>query len=126
MATAGTLIVTVVEARMDVDLNTFSAMDPYVEIEHRMEQHKTDVCNNGGKEPQFNQDFTFDVKYVGDDFTMKLMNKNSMLNDELMGEAVIKVASLCLPGFDDWFEVQVKGKKTGAIRFKGDWQPRED
>jgi len=124
MATAGKLVVTVVEARVEKDLNTFGDMDPYVEIEHRMERFKTKVVKDGGKEPVFNEVFEYDVKYIGDDFTMRLMNKNSMLNDELMGETIIKISALCLPDFDDWFVVTVKGEKAGAIRFKGDWQPR--
>lgn len=125
MATAGKLLVTVVEARVAEDQNTFSEMDPYVEIEHRMERFKTKTCTDGGKEPKFNEEFTYDVKYIGDDFTMRLMNKNSVMNDDLMGEATIKVSSLCMPGFDDWFELTTKGKKAGHIRFSAVWQPRE-
>lgn len=68
-----------------------------------------------------NQEFTYDVKYIGDDFTMRLMNKNAMMNDELMGEAVIKISALCIPDFDDWFQVSVGGNNAGAIRLKGDW-----
>ncbi len=125
MATAGKLLVTVVEARVETDLNTFGDMDPYVEIEHRMERFKTKTCTNGGKEPKFNETFEYDVKYIGDDFTMRLMNKNTVMNDELMGEATIKLSSLCIPDFDDWFRVTVKGKDNGAIRFTAIWQPRE-
>jgi len=125
MATAGKLLVTVVEARVEKDLNTFGDMDPYVEIEHRMERFKTKVVKNGGKEPQFNEQFTYDVKYIGDDFTMRLMNKNTIMQDELMGETIIKISSLCIPDFDDWYQVSVKGVKAGAIRFRAEWQPRE-
>ena len=125
MATTGKLHVTVVEARVETDLNTFGDMDPYVEIEHRMERFKTKTCTNGGKEPKFDETFVYNVKYIGDDFTMRLMNKNTMLNDELMGEAVIKVSSLCIPDFDEWFRVTVSGKDNGAIRFRAVWEPSE-
>lgn len=125
MATAGILKVTVVEARVEKDQNTFGDMDPYVEIEHRMERFKTKVSKDGGKEPKFNETFEYNVKYIGDDFTMRLMNKNSMLNDDLMGEATIKVSSLCLPGCDDWWVVTVKGKTAGHIHFTAVWEPRD-
>ena len=125
MATAGILRVEVVEARLERDTETFGTQDPYVEIEHRMERFKTKVCSDGGKEPQFNETFEYDVKYIGDDFTMRIKNKNMMMNDDLLGEAIIKVSSLCIPGIDDWWQVHYKGKPAGAIRFRGEWIPRE-
>ena len=123
MATAGILKVTVVEARLEKDAETFGTQDPYVEIEHRMERFKTKVATDGGKEPKFNEVFEYNVKYIGDDFTMRIMNKNSMMNDDLLGEAVIKVSSLCIPGLDDWWRVHINGKDMGAIRFQSEWIP---
>ena len=84
MATSGKLTVTIVEARFTIDLNTFSSMSPYVQIEHRMERHQTTVQEGEGKEPVFNEDFIFDVKYIGDDFHMRILNK-SMMSDGLIG-----------------------------------------
>jgi len=125
MATAGKLEVTVVEARVEHDLNTFSSMSPYVMIEHRMERFITKV-GDGGKEPVFGETFTFDVKYIGDDFNMKIMNKNSMSSDDLMGESIIKVSGLCINnGIDDWWVVMKNGKKEGNIHFKSVWTPSD-
>jgi len=99
MATAGKLELTVVEARVEHDQNMFSSMKPVVEIEHRMERHRTKA--GSGKEPKFNETFTFDVKYIGDDFDMRLMN-----DGDLMADATIKVSGLCVNGgMDDWFVV---------------------
>ena len=125
MATAGKLVVTVMEARVFNDLDTFGKMDPYVEIEHRMEKFKTKVAKDQGKDPKFNEIFTYNIKYIGDDFTMRILTKNSIMADELLGEATIKCTALCLPGFDDWFDLTIKGKKSGSIRFSADWQPSE-
>lgn len=125
-ATSGKLTVTIVEARMNVDLNTFSEMSPYVLIEMRMERHQTEVAEKGGMEPVFNKDIVFDVKYIGDDFTMRLMTKNAVMSDELMGESVIKLSALCHPNFDEWFEVTKDGDKTGSIHFKSVWEPFVD
>ena len=116
---------TVVEARLEKDAQTFGTQDPYVEIEHRMERFKTKVCTDGGKEPQFNETFDYDVKYVGDDFTMRIMNKNVIQNDDLLGEATIKISGLCFEGMDEWWRVTIEGKDMGAIRFKSQWIPRD-
>jgi hypothetical protein len=57
---------------------------------------------------------------------MRIFSKNSMSSDGLIGEATIKVSSLCFPNFDDWFEVSKDGEKTGAIHFKSLWEPKVD
>ena len=93
-------------------------------IEHRMQRFKTKVCNDGGKEPQFGDEFVFDVKYIGDDFTMRIMNKNMMMSDDTLGTATIKVSSLCAAGgIDDWWQVDYKGNNGGKIHFKCEWIP---
>jgi Ca2+-dependent lipid-binding protein len=75
-------------------------------IEHRMQKFKSKVSKDGGKEPKFNETFLFEVKYIGDDFTMKIMNKNMIMNDDTLGEATIKISGLCLPGgMDDWWKL---------------------
>jgi len=126
MATSGTLEVTIVEARLERDTETFGTQDPYITIEHRMQKFKSKVCSDGGKEPQFDETFLFEVKYIGDDFTMKIMNKNMVMNDDTLGEATIKISGLCLPGgMDDWWKLHYKGKDGGAIRFKTMWHPKK-
>jgi Ca2+-dependent lipid-binding protein len=54
MATSGILKITVVEARLTKDSETFGTQDPYVQFENRFEKFKTKVAKDGGKEPQFN------------------------------------------------------------------------
>ena len=65
------------------------------------------------------------VKYYGDDFTMRIYNKNSIMNDDLLGEATIKISGLCIPGCDDWWKVRLGAKDGGAIRFRAEWCPKE-
>ena len=89
-----------------------------------MEKFKTKVATDGGKNPQFNEEFTYNVKYIGDDFTMRIMNKNVIQNDDCLAEATIKISGLCVNGgMDDWWKVQYKGKDGGAIHFISKWQP---
>lgn len=74
-----------------------------------------------GKEPKFNETFTFDVKYIGDDFDMRLMNEG-----KLMADSTIKVSSLCVNGgLDDWWVVKKDGKEEGHIHFVSKWEPSE-
>ena len=118
MSTSGSLRIKVIEARLTQDKEMFSTQDPYVMIEHRMERHMSKVCTDGGKTPTFGDEFIFDVKYIGDDITMKLWNKNVMTSDQLLGEATIKVSGFCVPGgIDDWWKVGYKGKDGGSIHF---------
>lgn len=54
MATTGTLKLTIVEARLDRDVETFGKMDPYVVVENRMQKFRTKEHTDGGKTPVWN------------------------------------------------------------------------
>lgn len=69
-ATTGTLDITVIEARLTRDTETFGKMDPYCKISTRQQNFKTAVKNGAGKTPTWNETFQVDVKYVGDDLTV--------------------------------------------------------
>ena len=111
MASAGSLTLEVIEARLTRDTSTFTSMDPYVKINYRMEEHNT--ATNTGKNPEWNETFEIDVKYVGDDMIIKVLDK-CMEGDDKIGETSIKASSLCSgTGIDDWFPIQFKGKQSG-------------
>lgn len=81
---------------------------------------------DGGREPKFNETFDLDVKYIGDDFTMRIYSKNSVMADTLIGRSTIKISSLCIPGgIDDWWVVCLNDEDAGAIHFKGEWIPAQ-
>ena len=67
MATNGILSLTIVEARLDRDTETFGEMDPYVVIHNRMQKVRTVTKEEAGKEPIWNETVDLDVKYIGDD-----------------------------------------------------------
>ena len=54
MATNGKLSLTVIEARLDRDTETFGKMDPYVVIHNRMQRLRTTTQEDAGKEPTWN------------------------------------------------------------------------
>ena len=49
----GSLKLTVLEAQLTRDTETFGKMDPYVKIETRMQKFKTATHNGGGKTPKW-------------------------------------------------------------------------
>ena len=123
MATNGTLCLTIVEARLDRDIETLSKMDPYVIIHNRFQKCRTATHDEGGKEPIWNETLELDVKYIGDDIKVWVMDEN-ITADGCIGEASIKLSSLCVNGgLDDWWIVTHKGKKAGSLHMKGDWKP---
>ena len=125
MATAGTLKLKVVEARLERDCNYLDIMDPYVLLENRYERHRSKTHSNAGKEPVWNWEVELDVKYIGDDLTIEIKDDNCIVADEKIAGAQIKLASLCvLGGLDDWWNIAYKGNKAGAIHLIGEWIPR--
>lgn len=79
----------------------------------------------GGKTPQWNENFDIDVKYIGDDLVLSVLDQD-MASTDLIGETVIKLSALCCNGFsDEWFDLTFKGKKSGRVHLKGTFSPQE-
>ena len=80
---------------------------------------------DAGMDPAWpNECMNIDVKYVGDDLNLAVMNEN-MTSDDSIGEATIKLSSLCIGnGLDEWFEIQHKGTPAGHIHLKSEWSPK--
>ena len=81
MATSGSLRVEIIEARLTRDTEFFSKMDPYVIIETRQQKFKTRTIQGGGKTPKWDQVFDIDVKYIGDDLFLKVMDEDVTASD---------------------------------------------
>jgi Ca2+-dependent lipid-binding protein len=73
------------------------------------------VLQGAGKTPKWNETFNFDVKYIGDDLILFVLDEDTVSSDRV-GESTIKFAALCLNGgIDEWFEIQHKGKSAGKV-----------
>ena len=113
MATSGRLRLEVIEARLTRDTEMFSKMDPYCIIEVREQKFRTRTMDGAGKTPKWNQAFDIDVRYIGDDMTIKVMDEDVTSSDTI-GTATIKCSALCAgTGIDDWFPIAYKGKQAG-------------
>ena len=123
MATTGRLRLTIIEAKLTRDTEMFSKMDPYCKLQTRDQTFKTKVLQGAGKLPKWNETIDIDVKYVGDDLNIEVLDEDVTTSD-LVGSTNIKLSGLCMNGgMDEWYDIQYKGKKSGAIHLKGDWKP---
>ncbi len=121
--TSGKLKLHVIEARLTHDTD-IGKMDPYVVIQVREQEFKTHVLKKAGKEPKWHGEcFEIDVKYIGDDMTVKVMDED-VGADDLVGESKIKLSSFCVNGgLDEWYEIYFEGKPAGKVHFRGEWHP---
>ena len=120
---AGNLALTVIEARLTRDTETFGKMDPYVKIACRQQQFRTNVKNGAGKTPVWNQTFNIDVKYIGDDLHLEVYDEDVGADDKI-GEASFKLSALCANnGIDEWFTVAYRGKQAGQVHLKSVFKP---
>lgn len=122
-ATSGSLRIEVIEARLTRDTEWLSKMDPFCIIESRMQKFRTRTLQGAGKTPRWQQAFDFEVKYIGDDIFIKVMDEDVTASD-LVGETTFKISSLCVGnGIDEWFPIQFKGKQSGQVHLKSTWKP---
>ena len=120
--TAGKLAIMILEARLTRDTEMFGKMDPYVLGETRMQRFRTETQEDAGKTPTWaNEVFNVDVKYIGDDMHLMVMDEN-VTDSDTVGECTIKLSSLCVDGgLDEWFAIQYKGEEAGHLRLKSKW-----
>ena len=122
MATSGSLALTVIEARLTRDTETFGKMDPYVKIVTRQQQFRTKTKDSAGKTPVWNETFNIDVKYVGDDITLQVYDAD-VGADDIIGEVTFKLSALCIGnGMDEWFAIAYRGKAAGQVHLKSVWK----
>ena len=120
----GKLTVELLEANIRHDSDVFAKMDPYVRFKSREFEWKSEVCKKGGKKPTWhNQKFTIDVKYIGDDLEYTIFD-DDVGKDEKLGDGEQKLSAFtCLKDWDEWFEIEHKGKKAGKIHLRTHWEP---
>lgn len=105
MATSGKLSLTIQEAKLTRDTDFWTKMDPWVQIHCRDFKARTKTHQSGGKTPKWNETFNIDVKYIGDDLRLTIMDEDVVSHD-FVAETNIKVSSLCMNGgIEEWFPV---------------------
>lgn len=115
----GKLEIHLLEGKFKYDHDTIGKMDPYIVMKHRDQEWHGAPCMEGGKTPVWkDQHHTFDVKYLGDDFKFRIMDKDTV-SDDFVGEGTIKGTAMAIGGgVCEWFSTHEHGKVTGEIKLK--------
>ena len=109
MADEGVLRITVLEAHLTHNTETFGKMDPYVKLSCRNgdDHWKSGVMGGAGKNPVWDHDNVWDleVHYLGDELTYVVMDEE-VFKDDFVGEGKTKLGALAVHGgFDEWFDL---------------------
>jgi Ca2+-dependent lipid-binding protein len=101
----------------------FNKMDPFCKLQYREQSFKTKVLQGAGKTPTWDETFEIDVKYIGDDLKLEVMDED-VTSSDTVGIATIKLSALISDGgIDEWFEIQYKGKSAGKIHLISHFTP---
>ncbi|KAL5973327.1 hypothetical protein ACLOJK_029977 [Asimina triloba] len=103
MGYSGILEVQLVDARGLRETELFGKMDPYVILQYRSEERKSDVARGQGRNPTWNEIFTFRVEHGGgaddeSDLVLRIMDKDTFSADDFVGEATIPLKGLIAVG----------------------------
>ncbi|RDX88438.1 Elicitor-responsive protein 3, partial [Mucuna pruriens] len=94
----GSLEVFLVNAKGLNNTDFLGKMDPYVILICRTQEQKSNVATAQGSEPEWNENFVFNVSEGVSDLKLKIMDKDSMTAHDLVGEATIPLAALFTEG----------------------------
>lgn len=102
----GKLTLTIHKARDLKDVETFGKQDPYCVIQIGSEQFKTKVISNGGKNPEWEQAFLFNLTGVEDALHIKVNDKETLV-DRPIGRVDISLQELVTKAGKEsaWFQV---------------------
>ncbi|KAJ0771820.1 putative C2 domain-containing protein [Helianthus annuus] len=80
-------------------------IDPYVVIQYRSQEHKSTVAKGEGKNPNWNEKFTFRVEYPGADeqpkLVLKIMDHDTLSSDDYLGQTTIYLKDLLELGVEN-------------------------
>lgn len=109
------LVVTVIKGRLIRITEALGKMDPYVLIEYNGAKYKTDVQDEGGKNPEWNQDLVIPLGSLRD--TVKLScHESDYVKDDFIGDMETQIASFInLNGLKKWIPINYKNSKSADI-----------
>ena len=68
-------------------------MDPYVCIEYKKKKYKTDVDNEAGKMPVWNNEIIIPINSLEDELKISCFDED-LISDDLIGQTLIKVSKI--------------------------------
>ena len=123
--TNGVLKVSVVDARLDRDVEMIGKMDPYVVLEHGKSKFKTKTHDDGGKTPEWGESFDIEINDHKSMLEIKVQDDQPMW-DRGIGSTQVRVDQLCLNGgLDKQWPLKFEEENAGSIRLKTEWFPND-
>ncbi|KAK7300716.1 hypothetical protein RJT34_11565 [Clitoria ternatea] len=117
----GFMEVQLVKAKGLHNSDIFDNMDPYVLIQYKGQEQRSSVASGQGRNPVWNEKFTFRVEYPGlgsgqrrDKLILKIMDKDILSADDFVGEAIIHVGDLLAQGVENGSE----GAKLQTLKYR--------
>jgi hypothetical protein len=117
MSFAGVLEVLVVEGKGLKSVSALSKQDPYVKLMMDVEQVRSKVHNNGGKNPTWNQTLCLNV-IPGQTILKVECWDSDLVSDDYIGGAVVNLEQILKTGSQDmWVDLRSQsGSNSGQIR----------
>ena len=113
---SGQLIVKPICAKLSYDTETFGSMDPYAKVTIGGNTYKTGTANDQGKNPNWQDTFTFRVQGQANMMDVYVFDKDDGSNDDFIGEAHIPLSDVFQRrNVSDWFNLTRKGSNSGQI-----------
>ena len=123
-AQGGLLTIKAVNGKLTRDLETFGKQDPYIKITYMGTPYKTRVHENGGKNPVWNQEFTFRIGSPSDDILIECKD-DDVVGAKMIGRSTIKASAFVINnGVREYFTLTDNyGKSVGQILFETKYVP---
>lgn len=114
----GPLHIKIVGAALTRDTEMIGKMDPYLELSiGGVQVHKTKTLDEAGKNPQWNEECSFEVKDLNVEVQFKVSDEDYG-SDDVVGEGTCTLADLCANGGQDGnFDIKHKGSGAGTVHF---------
>lgn len=94
----GTLEVLLVSAKGLENTDFLSNMDPYVILTCRTQEQKSSVASGKGSDPEWNENFIFNVSEGASNLILKIMDSDRLSQDDFVGETTISLEPLFTEG----------------------------
>ncbi|KAH7836054.1 hypothetical protein Vadar_032325 [Vaccinium darrowii] len=112
------LEVTVVSGTKLKNTEFISRQDPYVCLEYGSTKFRTRTCTDGGKNPTFQEKFTFTLIEGLRELKLVVWNSNTINHDDFIGTGNVRLQKVLSEGYDDssWPLQSKSGRSAGEIR----------
>jgi len=119
----GTLIVKPQYARLTHDTETFARMDPYCTVKVGSQSQSTNVCENGGKNPNWGSS-SLSFRITSEDIiNVEIWDKDLISKNDLIGQGSLSLSTITASGSNSSLNCSLlyKGKSAGEVYMQFEW-----